>query len=394
VTLRDAASPARLQDVTAALRLSLFYAAFFLATGVQLPFWPVWLAGRGLGAGEIGALIALTQWIKVGANPLLGALSDWTGDRRRFMVVLGTVTVAGYLLCLPARGFSAILLPSLVVAAASTAMLPLADATALAAASDHRFQYGRVRLWGTIAFLVATVLGGRVLTGRSTEVVLYLLLGAMTLAAASCAFMPRVVLPARRAPQPSWRTLLTQQNLIVLAAAMLVQSSHAVYYGFGTLYWQRLGFSDTTIAWLWAEGAVVEILLFLGGGRWVERWGAASFLALGGAGGLVRWTLAAQVTSVPGFIAIQPLHALTFAAAHLGAMHHIAHAVPREQAGTAQSCYAAVVSGLGLGLASLAAGWLYGTWRGDAYFAMAAMATLGAILVVGLGQKGSHLQRR
>ncbi len=195
--------------------------------------------------------------------------------------------------------------------------------------------------------------------------------------------LPRVAVPERQATRPSWSTLLTKPNMLVLAAATLIQSSHAVYYGFGTLYWQRLGFSDATIAWLWAEGAIVEIFLFMSGGRWVERWGGASFLALGGAGGLLRWTLAAYVTSVPAFIVIQPLHALTFAAAHLGAMHYIARAVPRLLAGTAQSLYAAMVSGLGLGLASLAAGWLYGAWGGGAYLAMAVMAGVGATLVSG-----------
>jgi MFS transporter, PPP family, 3-phenylpropionic acid transporter len=74
---------------------------------------------------------------------------------------------------------------------------------------------------------------------------------------------------------------------------------------------------------------------------------------------------------------------LTFAAAHLGAMQYISHAVPREQAGTAQSIYAAMVSGLGLGLASLMAGWLYGAWGPGAYLAMAAMAALGGVLGLG-----------
>jgi PPP family 3-phenylpropionic acid transporter len=364
----------------AAIRLSLFYAAFFLVTGVQLPFWPVWLSGRGLGAAEIGLLIALSQWIKIGANPVLGFLADRLGDRRRFVAILGWITVGGYVLCVPAHGFAALVLPALIVASASTAMLPLADATALAAAADYRFQYGRVRLWGTIAFIVATVVGGRLLTGRSSETVLTMLLVAMTLAAASCSALPRTTVMSRPTGYSSWRNLLTRENATALGAAMLIQSSHAVYYGFGTLYWQKLGFSDSVIAWLWAEGAIVEVLLFLVGGRWVERWGAASFLALGGAGGFVRWTLTAGVTSLPAFIALQPLHALTFAAAHLGAMHYISRAVPREQSGTAQSLYAAVVSGLGLGLASLAAGWLYGAWGAGAYLAMAAMAALGGVL--------------
>ncbi|HLJ44279.1 MAG TPA: MFS transporter, partial [Candidatus Binataceae bacterium] len=81
---------------------------------------------------------------------------------------------------------------------------------------------------------------------------------------------------------------------------------------------------------------------------------------------------------------IQPLHALTFAAAHLGAMHYIARAAPREQAATAQSLYTAIVGGIGLGAGSLAAGALYGVWGGGTYGVMAAMAAAGGALALRL----------
>ena len=148
-----------------AARLALFYAAYFFGTGVQLPFWPVWLAGRGLGPAEIGALLALGQWVRVAANPALGVLADRARDRRRFMVALGASVLAGYLLCLPARGFWALIVPSLVVAAASAALTPLADATTLAAAARGEADYGRVRLWGTVAFIAATLSAGASLPG-------------------------------------------------------------------------------------------------------------------------------------------------------------------------------------------------------------------------------------
>jgi PPP family 3-phenylpropionic acid transporter len=342
-----------------------------------LPFWPVWLAGRGLGAGEIGLLLACSQWIRVLANPLLGILADRAGDRRRFMVLLGGATVAGYVLCLPASGFAAIALPSLVVAAAMATLLPLGDATTLAVAEVQRLDYGRIRLWGTIAFILATVAGGRVLTGRSSEFVLYMLIGMAGFMVLCCVLLPRIAVAPREAARLAWRDLAAPRHLCFLASATLIQGSHAVYYAFGTLYWRSLGHSDAAIAWLWAEGAIAEVVLFFVGARFVGRWGPGAFLALAGAGGLVRWTATAYVTSLPALVLIQPLHALTFAAAHLGAMHYIAGAVPHAQAGTAQSLYNAVVGGVGLGLASLAAGALYGAWGGGAYLAMAAMAGAG-----------------
>jgi MFS transporter, PPP family, 3-phenylpropionic acid transporter len=101
----------------------------------------------------------------------------------------------------------------------------------------------------------------------------------------------------------------------------------------------------------------------------------------------VRWTMTAWVGSLPALLVIQPLHALTFAATHLGAMHYLADAVPQAQAATAQSVFSAIVGGLGLGLASLLAGALYGAWGGGAYFAMAAMAGLGGVLALWIARR-------
>ena len=179
--------------MTPSFRLALFYAGYFLAVGVQLPFWPVWLAGRGLGAAEIGALLALSQWVKVAANPMLGVMADRARDRRRFMVLLGAVAAAGYAFCVPARSFAAILAPSLLAAAASAALLPLADATTLALGAGGGVDYGRVRLWGTVAFIAATLAGGRMLTGRSSEWVLGLMIAVAIFIALTCALLPRGV---------------------------------------------------------------------------------------------------------------------------------------------------------------------------------------------------------
>ncbi len=365
-----------------ALRLSSFYVAIFLAAGVQLPFWPVFLAGRGLEAGEIGALLAIGQWIKVAATPLAGTLADRSADRRRFMVLLAALGLVAYLSCWPARGFAALALPSALAAACTAALLPQGDALTLATAAAGRVDYGRVRLWGTAAFIVATLLGGRMLSRFGGDVVLYLLLGATALTALSCAILP--VAAPKAAPASSrrlWRGLIAPRHLLFLGTATLVQASHSVYYAFGTLYWQRIGFSDAAIAWLWAEGALAEIVLFFLGGRLLRRCGPLGLIAIGGAAGLLRWSVTAFATSLLPLALSQLLHAFTFGATHLGAMHHLSRSVPAEHSGTAQAVYASVVSGLGFGLTTLAAGALYQSAGGAAYLAMAAMAAAGAALV-------------
>ena len=115
---------------------------------------------------------------------------------------------------------------------------------------------------------------------------------------------------------------------VFVATASALQASHQVYYGFGTLYWRSLGFSDATIGFLWAEGVLAEIVLFWQGRRLLARFGPVGLLMLGGAAGILRWSLAGLVSWLPAVVALQVLHAFTFGASHLGAMQFLSRTVP------------------------------------------------------------------
>jgi len=354
----------------AALRLAFFYAAMFSLTGVQLPFWPAWFAGRGLSAAEIGILLAVAQWLKLAVNPLAGIAADRSAAPRRVMLVLSLGAVAGFVLLPAAHGFALLLPLGALTACCLSPLSPLGDHVALAAASAGRLDYGRVRLWGSLGFIAATLLAA-----------------AAMLVLAACTVMPAERSAPAAAHTGAWRTLMRPSFALFLAAAALIQGSHAVYYGFGTLYWRRLGIADDRIALLWAEGVVAEIVLFYWGAPLLRRLGPEKLLALGGGAGLLRWAATGFATTLPALVPLQLLHAFTFGAAHLGAMHHLARRLPPAQAATAQALYATVVGGLGQGLLMLLAGGLYGAVGGSAYFAMAAVAAIGAGLALLLATK-------
>src|SRR5579883_3331299 len=232
-----AARPSHSAAVSLALRLSLFYAGFFLSGGILLPFWPVWLASRGLSPGEIGVVLAIGQWVKVAATPATGGLADHSGDPRRVMLVLAIVAVAAYAACLPAHGFAALATLNALAAASLAALLPVSDSLATTATQRGHIDFGRVRMWGTIAFIVATLLGGHILNGRAADVVLEMVIALVALNVVSCLLLPRGAthLGADLVHGSTWRPLLTPQFLTFLAATTLLAASHSVYYAFGSL---------------------------------------------------------------------------------------------------------------------------------------------------------------
>jgi PPP family 3-phenylpropionic acid transporter len=365
----------------AAPRLAFFYAAIFLVIGVQLPFWPVWLAARGLGAVEIGAVIALGQWLKTLTTPLAGMLADRTGDCRRTMLALAAAGLVGFALCLPTQGFTTLALLNALTGACLSALIPLGDNLALTVAQGARLDYGRMRLWGTLAFILATLLSGSALAGRDADVILDLVIGASALLLVACRLLPRIAVPARAGIQAARRTLLAPRFLVFVAAGALVQASHGVYYAFGTLHWQTLGFSSRTIALLWAEGAAAEIALFFWGAPLLRCCGALGLVAVGGAVGALRWTATALTHDLTLIALAQLLHALSFGASHLGAMHFLAGHARGERSATAQALYAAI-GGVAAGVVILWAGALYNAFGAGAYFAMSALAAIGTALAV------------
>jgi PPP family 3-phenylpropionic acid transporter len=189
--------------------LGAFYAASFLVVGIQLPFWPVWLAGRGLDAQDIALLFAAAIWAKVVATPIIGALADRLGRGRAVMVALAAIACLGYAALWPARSFWALLWLNLVAGVAQSTLMPLGDSITLAAVRSARLDYGRIRVWGSISFIIAAVGSGWLLGGPSTaaldNTVLALVLAASVTLLLTCLAIPSA--PAGPVIGSRWRAL-------------------------------------------------------------------------------------------------------------------------------------------------------------------------------------------
>jgi PPP family 3-phenylpropionic acid transporter len=279
-----------------------------------------------------------------------------------------------------------------------TALMPLGDSITLAAVRVHGIDYGRVRVWGSVSFIIAAMAGGGVLShtevGRSDggNVVLLLLLIACFILFATCVAVPAAVSepqgPRRHAALGALARDRRFWQFVVIAAAL--QASHQVYYGFGTLYWRSLGFSDAVIGALWAEGVVAEIVLFWLGSRLLARLGPLGLMIAGGAAGVVRWGLMGLIPGLLPAIALQLLHALTFGATHLGVMNHLSRTVPPGASASAQALYSGASSGIGSGLVMLGAGALYTAFGGRAYLFMTLLSAIGLLGALRLLKSGAQ----
>ncbi|MCI0753967.1 MFS transporter [Teichococcus vastitatis] len=360
--------------------------AVFAAIGASQPFLPAYLLERGLAPGEVSLVLALGAAIRILAGPLGGRLADGLGNPRLLLVLLGmaaALAAGGFTLAAGLLGF---LLAQLALNAAMAPMTPLADAICLAAARRSGFEYGRLRVAGSITYMAMAVLAGW-LAGRFG---LSLLPGLMAAALASVAVaalaLPRPPDPAARAgPRGGMLMALRLPGFTsLLLLSGLIQSSHAAYYAFSTIHWSAAGHAPATIGLLWAVAVLGEIALFLHGHRLVRRLGPAGMAMLAAAAGLLRWGSMATTTWLPALLLIQLLHALSFGAQHLAAMQLIQRLVPPALASTAQSLHSALGVGLLMGLMTWLSGPLYAAWGGGVFLLMATLCALALPLALWL----------
>jgi MFS transporter, PPP family, 3-phenylpropionic acid transporter len=371
-----------------AARISFFYWAIFLIIGLQTPFLPLWLDSRGLSVTEISIAGALPLFVRIAATPMIAYLADRSGDHRRMVIILAWSGLASTVLLSQSLHLWPIILLSMLMMLTTSSIMPLTETLAMRAVRTHGLDYGRMRLWGSISFIVATLIGGAAIEQWTGSAVIWLIIGAVVLTAVAAHILPRPDGTAGSAAGTS-RPRISRADvaelvtsplfLLFLAAAGLVQAAHAVFYVYGVLHWRGLGLSATWTGALWAIAVIAEIALFARSGAVLKVMSPLSLISLGAVAAMARWIAMAFDPPLVALIVLQLLHALTFGATHIGTVHFIAQNIPPERAGTAQALQASVTAGIAMGGATLLAGQLYGAFGAKAYLAMAVLGALGLV---------------
>ena len=362
-------------------RLAALYAGIFILGGIQLPFFPVWLKAKGLDPQMIGLVLAVPIVARLIAVPLVARAADRRDALRAAIIVASWLGVAGFVLVGLVEGAVAILIAYALAALALTPVMPLAETYALKGLGQRGRAYGPVRLWGSAAFILGTFVAGFATDTIPARYLIWLIAAASVISALTALALAPLSAgapPAGRAAPPRKLLLRDPAFIAVLAAASLIQASHAVYYGFSALQWRAAGLDGTAIAALWALGVIAEIALFAVSGRLPPFFQPSVLLMIGATGGALRW--AAMALDPPALVLpwLQLLHALSFGATHLGALGFVARHAPAGQSATAQG-YLAIVIGVLSAAATALSGWLYGAYGGRAYAAMVLAAVAGGV---------------
>ena len=370
-------------DVSVATRLSLFYIFFFINAGIYMPFWPVWLESRGMGPVEIGLLFAVGRFARVISSPMIAYGADRLGTRRGPLLLLSGCTTAIFLLyhyCETVWQFAAV---AAAVGMAWGTIMPLGDSLAIVNTQTRKIDYGRVRLWGSISFILAAFAGGKMLETAPEAAIFWVLIASFVSIFVVCGLLPNTRVETEPVRMVGiWRLFAHPLFALFMLCSALLQTSHLVVYNYGTLHWRAAGVSDGVIGMLWATGVIAEVILFAAGARFVDRLGPGRLFLAAAIAGVLRWTVLAYSTDLPVLFVVQTLHAFTFGAAHLAAMAFIGRAIPAHLSATAQSLHGSVALSVAAGVTAPFLGYLYEVFGGGAFHGMTLFSLAGGLCAV------------
>jgi len=357
--------------------LALSYFTYFFSYGIYLPFWSVWLKGEGIPPETIGILLGAGLVARfLGSLLIAPRVKDpsYLITALRLLALLSLAFAVGFCfgngwawLMLVIAGFNLFFSP----------LVPLTDALAATWQRQITLDYGRVRLWGSLAFVIGSALTGKLVSVWGHNAILISLLVSILAMLVGMLLKPSVQpqgeARAQNEPSRSWRELLSEGPVWrFLLCVTLLQGAHAGYYSFASIYWEEAGYSAATIGYLWSLGVVAEVVIFASSNFLFRRWNARNLLLLSAVCGLLRWGLMATTTEIGWLLLVQVLHCGTFTVCHLAAMRFIAARHGAEVI-RLQAIYSALAMGGGIAVMTVVAGFLFEHYQGGVFWVMVAV---------------------
>jgi PPP family 3-phenylpropionic acid transporter len=362
--------------------LSTFYFFYYAVIGVYIIFIPKVLAGVPYTPSEIGIILGAAPLVRF-ILPFL-FMRGFKLNTKTFHLALVIMFVSAIAFYLSLYNFYALLASNVFLGVGTSLLLPYIEVISLENLGKER--YGKVRLFGSIGFVLVALILVKILT--SPFVALNFLL---TLTALS-------VISAFIIEQQSTKKIVTPQTLThnkidllkdyrLWTGLILMQVSFGAFYNFFTIYTTDHGISMDMTIYLWSFGVIVEILMLYFQGRFLRN-NLLSILQITTLASAVRWFLLfAYPENLPLLFISQSIHALSFALFHSAAISYLFHHYHNRP--LAQQYFSGFTYGLGGLVGALVSGYIY-EWFASYLFLSAAIFAFMAFLYLSSYKKESE----
>lgn len=366
-------------------RLSAWYFFYFAYIGAFSPYFTLYLLSLGLSAPAIGTLMSLMLAMRLVAPNVWGWLADRLGHKVAVIRVSAVLSAAGFLPFFSARSFWTLFAAMAAMAFFWSAALPLVEALTLRHLDGRAEQYGRIRLWGSVGFIVAVLGTGAWLDRAPLDTLLWINLGLLLGIVVCAMLLAEAPVQPRQERRTSLSSGLVRADVVaLLAACFFMSAAHGPFYVFYSIHLVAHGFDKTAVGALWSIGVVAEIVVFIAMPRLMRAWSVRAILLASFAIAVVRFLLIGWAAdSVALLLVAQLMHGATFGAYHAAAVAALNKWFPAGQQARVQALYGSISFGAGGMVGNLVSGAAW-DWLGAGltYTIGSAFAAAGLLLTL------------
>ena len=357
---------------------ALFFFAYYGYVGVFSPYASLYFADKGMAAAQIGMLMSLMQVMRIFGPNLWGWVADCQQQRvsvLRLTAIAAVITFSGFFF---GRTFTQFLLVMVAVNLFTSAQGPLSEALMLSEMRGDMTHYGRLRLWGSVGFILAVTLAGPLLDWYGIWLMPWIALALLVLVLASSFRMYECAHGNLHAKQPSVMALLRRREVIAFfGSTFLMIAAHASIYVFYSLYLAQIGYSNTVIGLMWSVGVLVEIAFFFYQAPLFRRFGVPNLMVASLFIGVLRFLLIGfGAESLLLLLVAQVLHAATFGVHHSASVATLQRWFSGSLQARGQALFTSISYGLGGSLGGLILSWFWDTFGSQTVYLGAAIFSL------------------
>ena len=354
-----------------------------------MPYWGLYLQSEHFSAADIGILMSLFQISRIFAPNLWGWLADHTGKRVTWIKLTALLGLLGFTAVFWAHSFFLLFFVMAALSLFTSSTLPLSESLTLAHLATTNGHYSRIRMWGSLGFIVASVILGFAIDVYGIKSLLWFLLGVQIILFALTFRLPEATVAPHEDDHFSFLDIIKNPTVIaLLLGCALMVTAHGVLYNFYSIYLAQHGYSKGSIGLLWSVGVICEIVIFMLMPKIMTRFSLKNIMLTSLALAVLRFSLiGVAVDNLVLLLIAQSLHAATFGSFHAASIEVIAQFFNGKHQARGQAIYNSVAYGVGGTIGGLAGGFALQYLGGETTFLLAAAFPLAGLIVIALGLK-------
>jgi len=373
-------------------RLSRFYFIYYFFVGAFVPYWGLYLQSEHFSAADIGILMSLFQISRIFAPNFWGWLADHTGKRVQWIRLTALLGLCGFVAVFWAHSFFWLFFVMAALSLFTSSTLPLSESLTLAHLATTNGHYSRIRMWGSLGFIVAAVLLGFLIDLAGISSLLWFLLAVqVTLLALSYTLPEPRIEPHAHDHFSIWQVIKQPDVIALLLGCSLMVTAHGVLYNFYSIFLSEHGYSKGMIGLLWSVGVICEIVIFMLMPKIMARFTLKQIMLVSLALAVIRFSMIGMaVDNLWLLILAQALHAATFGSFHAASVEVITQFFTGRHQAKGQAIYNSVAYGVGGAIGGVAGGFALQYLGGQQTFVLAAAFPLIGFAVIAFGLKLSN----